>query len=72
MYFNDYFRVNYLYESIKNQCWWHQSTTNAGSLSSYCEQHQYQCAEHLQAIHKASATNEFKININALSDNINA
>ena len=23
-------------ESIKNQCWWHQSTTNGRSLSSYC------------------------------------
>ena len=60
------------HESIKNQCWWHQSTTNARSHSNYCEQHQYQCAEHLQAIDKASATNECKININALSVNINA
>ena len=72
MYFNDYFRVNYLYESIKNQCWWHQSTTNTRSHSSYCEEHQYQCVEHLQAIHKASASNECKINISALSININA
>ena len=59
-------------ESIKNQCWWHQSTTNARSLSSYCEQHQYQFAKHLQAIHKASTSNERKINISALSININA
>ena len=50
-----------------NQCWWHQSTNNARSHSSYCEQHQNQCAEHLQAIHKASATNKRNININALS-----
>ena len=60
------------HESIKNQCWWHQSTTNGRSLSSYCEQHQYQFAEHLQAIHKASTSNERKINISALSININA
>ena len=59
-------------ESIKNQCWWHQSTTNGRSLSSYCEQHQYQFAKHLQAIHKASTSNERKINISALSININA
>ena len=60
------------HESIKNQCWWHQSTTNARSHSSFCEQHQNQCAEHLQAIHKASTSNERKINISALSININA
>ena len=60
------------HESIKNQCWWHQSTTNARSHSSYCEQHQNQCAEDLQAIHKASTTIERKINISALSVNINA
>ena len=60
------------HESIKNQCWWHQSTTNACSHSSYCEQHQNQCAEHLQAIHKASKSNERKINISALSINFNA
>ena len=60
------------YESIKNQCWWHQSTTNTRSHSSYCEEHQYQCAEHLQAIHKALTSNERKINISALSININA
>ena len=35
-------------------------------------EHQIQCAEHLQAINKASATNECKINLNALSVNINA
>ena len=60
------------HESIKNHCWWHQSTSNARSHSSYCEQHQHQCAEHLKAIHKASTTIERKINISALSVNINA
>ena len=60
------------HESIKNQCWWHQSTTNARSHSNYCEQHQYQFAEHLQAIHKALTSNKLKINISALSININA
>ena len=60
------------YESIKNQCWWHQSTTNTRSHSSYCEEHQYQCAEHLQAIHKASTSNERNINVNAFIVNINA
>ena len=44
----------------------------ARSLSSYCEQHQYQFAEHLQAIHKTSTFNERNINISALSININA
>jgi hypothetical protein len=34
------------HESIKNQCWWHQSKTNARSVNSYCKQHQQQCAEY--------------------------
>ena len=55
------------HESIKNQCWWHQSTSNGRSHSNYCEQHQNQCAEDLQAIHKASTTIERKINISALA-----
>ena len=61
-----------IWTTQKNQCCWHQSTTNACSHSSYCEQHQNQCAELLQAIHKASTSNERKINISALSININA
>jgi len=44
-------------ESIKNQCWWHQSTNNERSHSNYCEQHQYQCAEHQQPMCSASADN---------------
>ena len=42
-----------------------QSKINARSVSSYCEQHQHQFAEHLQAIHKASTTIERNINVNA-------
>ena len=54
--------ILYTWITQKNQCWWHQSTTNARSHSNYCEQHQYQCVEHLQAINKASTSNERNIN----------
>ena len=74
------------HESIKTHCWWYQSIISACSVNSYFKQHQHQyadnkinaqsinsqCTEHLQAIHKASASNECKINISALSININA
>ena len=74
------------YESIKTHRWWYQSIISACSVNSYFKQHQHQyadnkinaqsinsqCTEHLQAIHKASASNECKINISALSININA
>ena len=62
------------------------TASNAHCVNSYFKQHQHQyadnkinaqsinsqCTEHLQAIHKASASNECKINISALSININA
>ena len=71
------------HESIKTHCWWYQSIISACSVNSYFKQHQHQyadnkinaqsinsqCTEHLQAKHKASASNECKINISALSIN---
>ncbi|MDP6766019.1 MAG: hypothetical protein QF691_08255, partial [SAR324 cluster bacterium] len=47
------------HESIKNQCWKHQSKISAGSVNSYFKQHQYQCAEYQQPVHRASTCKAF-------------
>jgi hypothetical protein len=49
------------HESIKNQCWKHQSKISAGSVNSYFKQHQYQCAEYQQPVHRASTCKAFSV-----------